>query len=793
MAHLATLTDNVYWVVGGRAATLVRRPAWQIMLAVVCCVLLAIVVGMVAAALDPKEGVSVADLAAVALTCLALAGSLLVWAKGIPALRTHDLDSWRDVPSAAVPRQLPAAVAGFAGRAAELSTLTSLLERSADAAGGVVICAVDGTAGIGKSALAVCWAHRVSDRFPGGQLYVNLRGFDPAAPPMAPAEAVRTFLDAFEVPAERIPAGLVAQSSLLRSILATRRVLVVLDNARDAAQVRPLLPGSGGCFVLVTSRTRLTRLIAAEGARPLTLAVLSDAEARELLARRLGPERVTVEPNAAEEIIDLCARLPLALSVVAARAAMHPGFSLATLAEELRRARGGLQAFEGGADGDDVRAVFSWSYERLDPTTARLFRLLGLHPGPDITAAAAASLAGLGAAQVRPALAELAHYHLVAEQVAGRYSCHDLLRAYARELVHTHDSPSDRDASRRRMFDHYLHTAHGANLRLHPRWGPISIAAPVAGVAPEEIADHVAAQAWFEAEHPVLLGVVQLAATTGDPSAWQLPSVAAEFLCRRGYWDDVTAAQQTALCAAVDRGDRLGEAYARHGLGHAFAWSGRYDEAYEELRRAIAIFEALDDPLGQVDCYNRLTGLSERQGNLTEALTLAKRALELARTAGSPRGLAQTLNDIGWFYALLGEPGRTLTYCHEAMAFCREAGHRRIEGNILDSLGYAHHLCGDHDRAIELYQRSLAIKGELDDRYGYATELDHLGDAYLAVGDRQAARDAWRRATRALDNLGLARAGIGPGFPDSDEIAAKIHRLDALGKQRRASRSDTPQ
>jgi hypothetical protein len=280
-------------------------------------------------------------------------------------LHGEDRDGTRPAP--AVPRQLPATVAGFAGRVAELAALTSLLEQSTSTGGTVVISAVDGTAGIGKTALAVYWAHQVADRFPDGQLYVNLRGFDPAGPPVTPAEAVRGFLDAFEVPPERIPVGLDAQASLYRSILAGRRMLVVLDNASDAAQVRPLLPGSSGCFVLVTSRTRLTSLIAAEGARPLTVHLLSDAEARELLIRRLGPDRVTAQPQPAQEIITLCVRLPLALSVVAARAAMHPAFSLAALARELRRTRGGLQAFEGGEVSDDVRAVFSWSYPTAGP------------------------------------------------------------------------------------------------------------------------------------------------------------------------------------------------------------------------------------------------------------------------------------------------------------------------------------------------------------------------------------------------------------------------------------------
>src|SRR5215470_17916336 len=620
----------------GDGAVKVRRPPWQVLVATAGCLLLAIAVGVVAMALNPKEGVSLADLMAVGLTSVALAGSLLVWVKGSTARlagsptpasaavapQPHGEASGvtSPAPAVAVPRQLPAVVAGFAGRVAELAALTSRLDESTGAGGTVIIAAVSGTAGVGKTALAVCWAHQVADRFPDGQLYVNLRGFDPAGSPMAPAEAVRAFLDAFAIPPERIPVGLEAQSSLYRSILAGRRVLVVLDNARDAAQVRPLLPGSPGCFVLVTSRTRLTSLIAVEGARPLTVDLLSGTEAGELLCRRLGPERVAAEPGAVAEIIGLCARLPLALGVVAARAALHPGFPLAVLAEELSRTRGGLRAFEGGEVNDDVRAVLSWSYQRLDTEHARLFRLLGLHPGPDITAAAAASLAGADLARVQRALMELARCHLVAEQVPGRFGFHDLLRAYATELVHTEDTNTERCAARQRMLDHYLHSANSANLLLKPHWEPIILAAPVPGVVAEELADHAAALAWFEAEHAVLLAAVQLAAATGHHGhAWQLPHELTEFLNRRGHWADWAATENTALVAAQRHSDRLGQAHSHSSLGRALAWLGHHNEAHDHLQQAVDLFAELGDSIGQADSYAQL-GLVLQQSDPGEAL-----------------------------------------------------------------------------------------------------------------------------------------------------------------------------
>jgi tetratricopeptide (TPR) repeat protein len=764
--------------------------------AAVGCGLLAILVGVVATALNPKEGVSVADLTAVGLTSLALAGSLLVWVRGytaspappnrrtLPPMHGDDSGGLR-AASAAVPRQLPAAVAGFSGRAAELATLTSALDRSTGAGGTIVISAVDGMAGIGKTALAVCWAHQMADRFPDGHLYVNLRGFDPAGPPMTPAEALRGFLDAFEVPPERIPIGVDAQSSLYRSILSGRQVLVVLDNARDAAQVRPLLPGSPGCFVLVTSRTRLTSLIAAEGARPLTVDLLSGAESRELLVRRLGLARVTAEPKPVEEIIHLCARLPLALSIVAARAAMHPGFSLAALAAELRQTRGGLQAFEGGEVSDDVRGVFSWSYQYLDPVAARVFRLLGLHPGPDITVAATASLAGLNAEQMRRVLTELARYHLVAEQAPGRYGFHDLLRAYATELVRTHDTDEEQHAARQRMLDHYLHTAHAANLLLHSRWHPIAITAPLTGVVPEQLADHAAALAWLEAEYPVLLAAVQLAAVLGFLSnAWQLPATLSEFFYSRGHWADWATTEDTALRTATQYGDRRGQAHSHALLGRALAWVGRYDEAHDHLRQSIDLFAELDDPGGRADSYISLGAVFEQQGNPTEALAYAEQALNLYQAASSPLGLARARNSIGWYHALVGEPEQALFHCRQALALYREIGDHRGEANTLDSLGYAHHLLGQFDLAIDYFQQSSSLNRERGARHGLATHLDHLGDAHYAASNHDAARDAWQQALDILDQLGVVQNGVGPGFPNADEINAKLRRLPSLDLSR---------
>jgi DNA-binding SARP family transcriptional activator len=379
------------------------------------------------------------------------------------------------------PAMLPAAVAGFAGRTAELAALSAMPGQGARP---VLITAIGGTAGVGKTALAVHWARQHAAWFPDGQLYANLRGFGPADP-LPPAEALRAFLDALGVPAAQIPASLDGRAALYRSQLAGKKILILLDNARDPAQVRPLLPASPTAVVVITSRNELASLVVTDGAQPITLDVLTDPEADEMLTRRLGPARVTAEPAAATALITLCARLPLALAITAARAAAHPTLPLSALATELHHATSRLDALAtthhppaaastttqppaASDDTADARAVLSWSYQQLTPATARMFRLLALHPGPDITTPAAASLAGLDPPQARRLLRELTRGCLLTEHTPGRYTQHDLLRAYATEQTHTTDTHTHTHQATARILDHYLHTAHKAALLLYP-------------------------------------------------------------------------------------------------------------------------------------------------------------------------------------------------------------------------------------------------------------------------------------------------------------------------------------
>jgi hypothetical protein len=374
---------------------------------------------------------------------------------------------------AVAPRQLPAAIAHFTGRASAMEALSRLAAGAAGsvaAGGAVVIAAIVGAAGIGKTALAVQWGQQNAGLFPSGQLYVNLRGFDPAGTPVEPGAAIRGFLETLGVPGGQVPAGLDAQAGLYRSLVAGRRMLIVLGNARDSEQVRPLLPGSAGCLVLVTSRSQLAGLVAVDGAHPVALDVLTAGEADDLLSRRLGDGRVAAEPAAAGELAGLCARLPLALNITAARAIARPGVPLAVLAEELRGDQGRLAALEGGDAMASVRAVFSGSLRELD-AAASLFRLAGLHPGPDLDRYAAAALTGSRPEQAAGMLDLLARAHLVHAARPGRYGMHDLLRVYARELAAARDSDDGEDwqrAALTRLFDHYLHAAAAAMDTLFP-------------------------------------------------------------------------------------------------------------------------------------------------------------------------------------------------------------------------------------------------------------------------------------------------------------------------------------
>ncbi|MCG5215419.1 BTAD domain-containing putative transcriptional regulator [Streptosporangium soli] len=646
----------------------------------------------------------------------------------------------------AAPRQLPAAVDGFAGREAELAALDALLGPPGETRSrSSLIAVIAGTAGVGKTTLAAHWAHRVAERFPDGQLYVNLRGYDPSGEAVRPATAIREFLDALRVPPHRIPDGPAAQAGLYRSLLAGRRMLVLLDNARDTDQVAPLLPGAPGCLVVVTSRDHLAGLVMTYGAHPVTLDILPPDEARRLLARRLGRDRIAAEPVAAEEIIRRCAGLPLALAIVAARAAIHPTHPLGALAGDLRDALSALNRAV------DVRAIFSWSYETLgDEAAARLFRLVaGLCPGP-VSTIAAASLAGVPVSRVRAPMAELTSANLLTEHVPGRYSCHDLLRAYASELCESRDA--DRDAARQRIVDHYLHTAYAAALHLHGHFETTAPAAPRPGVSVTDFAEPDEAMAWFTAERPALLAALKLAADLGlDRHVCHLAQTLFVFLHRQGRWHDRAETQQAAVAAARRLGDPAEENRAHRNLAWALADLGRFDDAHRNLDTALEA--SPDSPAGQAWTHyyrNLVYGL---QGREADALDAARRAHDLFDQLGDQVGRAIALTDLGWYLGRGGNHGQAIDLCEQALILHKKLGNRPHEAHTWSCLADIYLQLDDPAGAVSCYRRALDLFQELGDPYAEASTLAHLGACHHLAGDQAAAHEHWRHAYSHLGDL----------------------------------------
>jgi len=660
------------------------------------------------------------------------------------------------VPEVRAPAQLPIGVAGFAGRAAELATMDSLLEDAANQ-GTAAIVTVTGGAGVGKTALAVHWAHRVAARFPDGQLYVNLRGFDPGGSVMDPAEALRGLLDALGVPAGRIPDGLDAQSSLYRSMVAGKRILVVIDNVRDQEQARPLLPGAPGCLVVVTSRDQLFPLVVAEGARPLPLDVLTHSEAYEMLSRRLGAARVAAEPEAVEEIITRCVRLPLALGIAAARAALRPGLPLATLAEQLR-GEDRLDTLNAGDAPTDVRHVFSWSYRTLSPAGARLFRLLGVFPGPEVGLGAVASLTGLPRPQALALLAELERANLLTEQRTRRYVLHDLLRAYAAELAHDQESGPDLRAARGRLLDYCLHTAQVAARVLQGTWNDLHLPPPVSGATPEVPGDVEAASAWFDTEMMMLLAAVRDAADGFEGHCWRLAWTLSSLLDTRARWAEYEATQQVAVDAAERVGDHTGEAYAHQCLGRAHARAGRIEEAVAHLELALDHFTLIGDEAGQGSVLIGLGFASHSKGDETVAARHARRALALFRSVGHRAGQALALNNLGWSLTELGEHDDALRYCEESVRLRQELGELHPLAGSWDSLGHLHDRLGHRGKAIECYRSSLALYRQTGERYEQAITLSRMADAQAAGDDLPGAIESWRQSLAVLDAFDDAMA-----------------------------------
>jgi tetratricopeptide (TPR) repeat protein len=524
--------------------------------------------------------------------------------------------------------------------------------------------------------------------------------------------------------------------------------------------------------VLVTSRDQLAGLVI-EGAHSVPVDLLGADEARALLAGRLGVGRLAAERGAVDEIVRLCARLPLALAVVAARAATHPRFGLAALAGELRAARGSLDQFAGADPAVDPRAVFSWSYLRLSAAAGRLFRLLGLHPGPDISARAAASLAGLPPGTIRPLLAELTRAHLAAELSPGRYACHDLLRAYAREQAHAVDPAAERRAATRRVLLHYVHSANHADRLLDPRRDePPTLTALPPGVDPERPADHAQALAWFDTEHRVLLSAIHQDVEF-DSIVWELVWVMRRYLAPRGYWRDRLDALGVALAAARRLGDPLRQAYAHCYLGCTHIWFGKYEDARACLQVALDLYRDGGDVIGQAYAEHYLSWTLEQERRVVEALAHAERALALFRAAGHQAGQAKALNAIGWYHALSEDHLAAVEYCQQALELQTQLDDQVSAAPTWHSLGYAHDRIGDHARATTCYRTALVLYRASGYRVNEAQVLLSLGDTYRNTGDLAAARLSWQAACDILEQL---------GHPDAAEALARL--VEVGGEQR---------
>ncbi|ONK12547.1 BTAD domain-containing putative transcriptional regulator [Streptomyces sp. MP131-18] len=696
------------------------------------------------------------------------------------------------------PSQLPPDVTSFTGRAAEIRELDGLLPREGEGGrSAAVIVTVNGSAGIGKTTLAVHWAHRVAAHFPDGRLYVDLRGLGATGEPLDASDALRGILSALRVPPQRVPADLDSQAALYRSLLAGKRMLVVLDNARDTAQCRPLLPGSPGSLAVVTSRNRLLGLVASLGARAVNLDLFTRDEAWQMLADRLGPRRLAADARAVDGIIDTCARLPLALAVVAAQAAAAPERPLAELADGLRgpeplnalAGEAGEAAEEAGAAGaaTDIRALFSWSYRALSPAAARLFRLGGLHPGPDLTPVSAAALTGLPPRSARAQLAELSRAQLLTEREPGRYAMHDLLRAYARELTAATDDAAERRAATRRVLDYYLHSAHRAHQQLGPSWRqPTDLGTPRDGIAVETFADEAAAVAWFTAERACLLDAFEgAAAEEFDTLVCALAWVLTGLLDRQGHWHDLARVQDTAFDASLRLGELGEQARALNNKARLSTRFLHYDEALSLLRDALDLLEAIDDRQGQAETHQHLGFVLENRGRLPEALGHERRALALYRAAGNRPDEARSLNVVGWLLARLGEHREALDYCRQALRLQQEGDDALGLAATLDSLGYVQHHLGAWPDALRAYERALSLlRGPgLGDRSLEAALLQRLGDTHRALGNDAAAGEAWTDALRIMEEL---------GSPDVAEVLTRLRDLGVGPERLRAYPSSRP-
>src|SRR5215472_15445216 len=664
-----------------------------------------------------------------------------------------------------VPAQLPPDVRGFTGRHDELGELDRLFIEAGDQSTAVVISAVAGTAGVGKTALAVRWAHRVRDRFPDGQLYVDLRGYGPDRP--IPADrALARFLTDLGVAGRDVPLDVDDRAARYRTEINGRRMLVVLDNAASVEQIRPLLPGTRSCSVVVTTRDSLPGLVALHGGRRLELGLLPHPDAVTLLRKLIG-ERVEAEPEAAATLATQCARLPLALRVAAELATAHPTTPLADLVRELADQAQRLQRLDASGDPRTaVRAVFSWSYKHLPADAARAFRLAGLHPGSDLDVYAAAALTNTSVDGARRSLDVLARAHLMHLTGAGRYGTHDLLRAYACDLAKSQDSKADRRTALTRLFDYYLAAAATARDARSPAERRQQPRIPPAGLPTPSVADPAAALAWLDAERPNLVAVCTHTAAHGWPGhTIRLATTLFRYLDAGAHFPDALSIHTDAGNAASQTGDRAAEAYALANLGVVHMRQGRYEQAAEHYRAALPLFRESGDRVGEARTLTHLGLVNWRQGRYWQAAERHGQALTRYRETGTRVGEANALANLGVVYLRQGRYEQAADDLRHALTLFRETGNRVGVGYALANLGVVYLRQGHYEQAADDLRQALTVFRETGDRDGEAEALNRMGETFHATGQSEQAR-AQHTAALALavetgDRYQQARAHTG--------------------------------
>jgi len=659
---------------------------------------------------------------------------------------------------AAATRTLPRDIASFTGREPELRELVDAVAGTQGSGGVVSIHAIGGMAGIGKTAFAVHAAHQLASRFPEGQIFLPLHGHTPGQRPVHPADALAILLMTAGVPAQQIPPDLEARMALWRDRLAGRQLLLVLDDAADSEQVRPLLPGTGQNLVLVTSRRHLSAL---EDAQAISLDTLPPGTAAGLLVRLAARPGLSPGDAAVAEITRLCGYLPLAVGMLARQLHHHPAWTPADLAADLAAARDRLELMQ--AENLSVAAAFNLSYEDLTEAQKRLFRRLGLHLGTDIDAYAAAALDGTDLGIIRRNLDALYNQYLLTEPARGRYRLHDLIREHARALASRDDPESDRDQAIGRLFDYYQHSAETANrhltsfTRTRPATGALAI--PTAVIP--DLTDSARALSWAQTERANLLACLDRATRTGQHGrVVALTAATAALLQRDGPWTEAITCHITAAQAARHLGDQPGEASALHDLGVVRYLADDYAGAAEALQEALSIYRDIGDPLGQANALRNLGSVRWLTDDYAGAAEALQEALSIYRDIGDRLGQANALNHLGEVRRLTDDPLQAAGALQEALAIYRDIGDRPGQANALNFLGGVWHQVGDYQDAVKALQEALGISRDIGHRLGQANVLDNLGVVLQQTGDYPGAAKALEEALAISRHIG-DRMGLG--------------------------------